>query len=169
MSKKITLSNMAAKQLVDLLSNNAWATTPDDVYRAGKMLTTVLPVFVSEREHASRGESTESRQQVIALPEAPATYVLRDDGSPDWSKMSPAEIAAYRAEVHTHNIKFNAWARKPIDEIELTDKQVDTCKKAVKHFMPRENQDKDKDKPRQVLQINEFTFGLLDALGMGDE
>lgn len=167
MPKKIILSNMAAKQLVDLLSNNSWVTTPDDVYRAGKMLTAVLPIFVSEREYASRSGSTESRQQVIALPEAPATYVLRDDGSPDWSKMSPAEIAAYRADVHTHNIKFSTWARKPIDEIELTDKQVDTCKKAVKHFMPRENQDKDK--PRQVLQINEFTFGLLDALGMGDE
>ncbi len=164
----IKLNNMAAKLLVDYVSHSGWARGHEDVYRAGKLLSVVLPHFVS-------GGVPPSSPDDIVIPQVPTAPVVDERGEPNWAGMTKVEADTFRAVIREYNQSFIAWCRTILDKpIELTDKQLETCQRAIKYYAPRSDEEKQKDREKQIaprpeIAPSEYMFLLLSELKLGAE
>lgn len=177
MPTTVHLTRMSAKFLVDLVSHSGWSTKGvEDVYRGGQLLAELLPAYIPapvdtdtpdpKAGMATIKESELAGHEEIVLLEPPVPGAITDKGDVDWSRMDRTEAESFRRKVKEHNKAWTTWCRVPIKPITLTDKQFETCQRVLKFYAPRPDEDKQKDREKQVplrpeLPNNEHTFVLL--------
>lgn len=173
MSKKIKLVNMSARYLVNFMSSQGWAKDLSDIYNGGQMLAEVLPRFTDEGSETrdTREASPEFPARIeIVVPVAPAPRVLLPDGTPDWSRMTQAEVEDFRTKMTQYNSRFYTWCRVPVPEFELSDEQLRVCQTVVRYFAPRTDEEKAKDREKGIqrgeIPVNEFAFNLIGELNL---
>lgn len=159
MPTTITLPRMSVKYLTEFLAAPGWTKTVADIYIAGQVLSEKLPTFGEGSEHQ--------------MPKGPVPKALTTAGAPDWSRMSQIEATEFRQKLADHNAAMAIWGKVPL-EIELTDKQFNTCQACVKEFAtPISEEQRIKNREKQLperaeLPINEHSFALLSAFKLGD-
>lgn len=172
MPKKINLVNMSARYLVNFLATQGWAKDLGDIYSGGELLAVVLPRFLDDPEQS--GSVTVKPEYPahieIMVPQAPAPRVLLQDGSPDWSRMTPIEIEDYRQKMVQHNKVFYTWCRTAVPEFELSDEQLRVCQTVIRYYAPRTEEEKAKDREKGIqrgeIPVNEFAFNLIGELNL---